>query len=392
MILKAEREETLRFLFLLIPSKIPSMDSFLSEATTLSNVFLFKGKIKAVRPYGNGRINKTFLAEADHCYILQRLNPQVFSHSKETMDNLIAITAYLSKAIAQEKAAGRSVKQEPLRLVKTKSGAYDYQSHDGAFWRAFEIREQSASYEEPESLADLRSSGEGFGTFLYLLRDYPAASLYETIPHFHDTQKRYANFVNAVNADARKRVKECSKEIAYLNRFASFYPQFSQALESGEIPYRVTHNDTKFNNLLFDIQSHEVVSVLDLDTVMKGTPLYDFGDGCRSACNEAEESERDFSKVSFSLEKFQAFSEGYLRSAKPILNTKERSLLAESVLLLTLELALRFLEDYLRGDVYFAFERPDDNLVRARGQIALAEDIEKKMPAMKKIVQQVLEA
>jgi Ser/Thr protein kinase RdoA (MazF antagonist) len=362
------------------------MDSFLPEANSLAKVFLFKGKILSVSPYGNGHINKTFLVESDERYILQRLNPQIFAHSKETMKNLVDVTVYLEKAILAEKKAGRLVKQEPLQLVKTYDRKFAYRAKDGAYWRAFHLRDKSETFEEPTSLNDLYASGVGFGTFLYLLRDYPAAQLFETIPHFHDTPKRFRDFEEAVQLDPKKRKKECANEIAYLEKFSSFYPRLTEALAQGEIPYRVTHNDTKFNNLLFDCRSHEVVSVLDLDTVMEGTPLYDFGDACRSSCNNAEESERDLRKVFFSLEKYKAFSKGYLTGTSDILNAKEKALLSDSVLLLTLELALRFLEDYLRGDVYFAHSQEDDNLARARGQIALAKDIEKKLPEMRQIL------
>jgi Ser/Thr protein kinase RdoA (MazF antagonist) len=365
------------------------MDSFLSEARSLTKVFLFKGKIVSVAPYGNGHINKTYLVVADERYILQRLNPEVFLHSKETMGNLIAVTTYLSEAIKHEQKRGHVVKQEPLSLVKTLKGELSYADDKGAYWRAFHLREDSETFEEPLTIADLSSSGEAFGEFLYLLRDYPSETLYETIPHFHDTPARYAHFLDAVKANPKKRNAECAKEIAYLERFASFYPTLVNALARSEIPYRVTHNDTKFNNLLFDAPSHEVVSVLDLDTVMKGTPLYDYGDACRSSCNEAEENERDLRKVSFSLAKFRAFSQGYLAGSHEILNARERDLLAPSVFLLTLELALRFLEDYLRGDIYFAIQEKDDNLVRARGQITLAQDIEKKKDAMDEIIREV---
>lgn len=365
------------------------MDSFLSEARSLTKVFLFKGKIVSVSPYGNGHINKTYLVAADERYILQRLNPEVFLHSKETMGNLIAITAYLGQAITRERQKGHPVKQEPMSLVKTLKDELSYTDEKGAYWRAFRLREESETFEEPLTNADLFSSGKAFGEFLYLLRDYPSETLYETIPHFHDTPARYAHFLAAVKDNPKKRNADCVKEIAYLERFASFYPLLVDALFKGEIPCRVTHNDTKFNNLLFDHPSHEVVSVLDLDTVMEGTPLYDFGDACRSSCNEAEEGERDLRRVSFSLTKFRAFSQGYLSGSHGILNARERDLLAPSVLLLTLELALRFLEDYLRGDVYFAIQEKDDNLVRARSQIALAQDIERKKDEMEAIIREV---
>jgi aminoglycoside phosphotransferase (APT) family kinase protein len=348
--------------------------------------FLFDWPIVSVTPYGNGHINATYLVEAKKRYILQRLNPEVFPYSKETCANLIAVTLYLRSAINEAKKAGFMTEQKPLALVQSKEGTYCYHDPTGAYWRSYLLLEGSETREEPLDEEDLYASGKAFGSFLYFLRDYPSEKLFTTIPHFHDTPRRYLSFLEAVKDDKLSRKKTAETEIGYLEDHASFYSWLENGLASGEIPYRVCHNDTKFNNLLFKKNSHEVLTVLDLDTVMRGSPLYDFGDGCRSSCNTVRENEKEVSKVHFDLARFERYSKGYLVGSHLTLTREEEHFLPDSVLLLTLELALRFLEDYLRGDSYFGVSYPEENLVRARNQIALAQDIETKLPEMRRIL------
>lgn len=348
--------------------------------------FLWEGKVVSSDRYGNGHINDTFLVQATSSYILQRLKETVFPQGAETMGNLIAVTLYLQKAIQEEKAKGYPTSQEALSLVMAQNGSYAYQDPDGSFWRAFKIHPNSETFEEPRTKDELYASGKAFGSFLYFLRDYPVKSLFVPLPHFHDTPYHYAEFMAARKTANPARLSTAEKEIHYLRLKKSFYPLIVAKLEKGELPLRLVHNDTKFNNLLFDKQTHEVLSVLDLDTVMPGSLLYDFGDGARSACNTAEENEKDPSKVSFSLSAFERFSKGYLVGIHDALSPEEYALLSESVLLLTLELALRFLGDYLSGDRYFAVSYPEENYIRARNQVLLAKDIEKKLPEMKQIL------
>lgn len=349
--------------------------------------FLWDGPIKEVQPYGNGHINSTFLVEANSFYILQRLNKNVFTASSQTMANLVSVTLYLQKILAKTASDGVKSKQEALALVKNRSQSYAYEDSEGYFWRAFHLRKNSESFEEPRNEKEFYEGGYAFGSFLYALRDYPVATLYVTIPHFHDTPFRFRTFQAIREKDPAKRASSVSKEITYLTSKADFYPLIEERLLSGKLPYRVTHNDAKFNNLLFDKTTHEVVTVLDLDTVMPGSLLYDFGDGARSACDEAEENERDLRKTAFSLTAFASYAKGYLAGVHGALTAQEYSLLAESVLLMAEELALRFLGDYLAGDVYFGIHYPKENLVRALNQIALAQDIERKLPEMKRILE-----
>jgi Ser/Thr protein kinase RdoA (MazF antagonist) len=356
------------------------------NARSAAKEFCFDSEIVALFPYGHGHINSTFLVRTKKRYILQRLNKEIFPHSKETMENLVAVTQYLEKVIPEERRQGLQSLQEPLQLVKTKRGGFAYRDSEGFYWRAYLCHENSESFDTPQNKKELYEAGKAFGTFLYFLRDFPAETLYPTIPHFHDTPKRYQDFLAAVEQDPLKRKADCLADIAYLKSKASFYPLIEEKLHSGALPLRVTHNDTKFNNLLFDDDSDEVLTVLDLDTVMSGSLLYDFGDACRSGCSSVDESEKDLSKVSFDLARFERFSKGYLYGSHGALTPEERDLMSESVLLLALELSLRFLGDYLLGDIYFGAKEPKENLWRAENQLTLAKDIEKKLPEMKRIL------
>jgi len=350
--------------------------------------FLFEGEPLSCVPYGNGHINETFLVEGKNRYILQRLNRSVFPHSKRTMDNLVSVTLYLQKQIPLEKERGFATVQEALHLIPTPSGHFAYRDADNNYWRAFLFLPHAISIEEPQTEKEFYEGGKAFGSFLYFLRDYPLEQLATPIPHFHDTPYRYRAFLSAVNKDPLMRAKNAKESIAYLESKADFYPLIQEKLERGELPLRVCHNDTKFNNLLFDETTHEVLEVLDLDTVMKGSLLYDFGDACRSACLEGEEDERSPERIAFSLERFLPFAKGYLAGTHGALSDEEYRLLGDSILLMTLELALRFLSDYLLGDAYFRIEQPDDNLYRAQNQIALAKDIETKLPRLKTLLQE----
>ncbi len=234
----------------------------------------------------------------------------------------------------------------------------------------------------------LHKTGEAFGTFQSQLSDFPAEKLYETIPDFHDTEKRFDALEQSARADAVKRLDDCRGELAYLLSMRDRTPFFKQAYARGEIPMRVTHNDTKCNNVMFDKDTKEPLAVIDLDTVMPGFTAYDYGDAVRFAANTAAEDEPDVSKVSLDLRLCRAFTDGFVGKIRDHLRREEVNTLPDGLLLITLELAARFLTDYLDGDRYFKIRTNDHNLIRARNQIALAQDICRKMDDLREIIAQ----
>lgn len=336
-------------------------------------------------PFGSGRINDTFCAtcESGARLILQRVNHNVFRDVPALMDNIAGVTEYL--------AARKPDPEKCLRFVPLKEGgACWYKDGEGNFWRMYHFVEHTVTLETIETPAQFEQAGRAFGGFQKDLADYPSDTLVETIPDFHNTPARYRAFAAAVEADVCGRCAEAAEEIAALQARAARCSLLTDLLETGDLPLRVTHNDTKINNVLLDEATYEPVCVIDLDTVMPGLSLYDFGDCIRSGANRAGEDERDTSLISCDLELFEAFTKGYLAACGDALTEKEIALLPESVEIMTMELSLRFLADFLAGDVYFRVQEPDHNLVRARDQLALLFDIEKKLPAMHAIVDKVM--
>ena len=341
--------------------------------------------VVSVKPFGSGRINDTFCAacESGARLILQRINHNVFRNVPALMDNIVGVTQYL--------AARKPDPEKCLRFVPLKEGgACWYKDDAGNFWRVYRFVEKTVTLETIETPAQFEQAGRAFGGFQKDLAEYPSETLVETIPDYHNTPARYRAFAAAVETDACGRCAEAAEEIAALQARAARCSLLTDLLEAGKMPLRVTHNDTKINNVLLDEVTFEPVCVIDLATVMPGLSLYDFGDCIRSGANRAGEDERDTSLISCDLELFEAFTRGYLAACGAALTEQEIALLPESVEIMTLELSLRFLADFLAGDVYFRVQEPDHNLVRARDQLALLFDIEKKLPAMHAIVDKVL--
>lgn len=358
-------------------------------AKGVASHFAYPGALVSFIPYGNGHINDTFRLFSGGDYILQRLNPTVFPHADWVMENLDLLLAYLQRELAKERAEGKLLHERPLSLIKTKEGASFYIDSQGAYWRSFPFLKGGYSLEKPRTEEDLYQAGNAFGRFLYDFRDFPLDQLKETLPHFHDTPKRYEDLLRAVNADPCHRLKDVQKEVTFYRSHQNDYSRITSPLAEGKIPYRISHNDTKINNLLYDEETNEAVTLLDLDTVMKGSSLYDFGDAARAACNPADEDEKDCRLIRFSLPYFQALLKGYLHGSEALLSPEEIALLPVSVLLLSLELGMRFLSDYLTGDHYMKISYPEHNLVRARVQIALAQDIKRKLPAMERLLKEL---
>lgn len=344
--------------------------------------FCVQGKSADLRRYGNGHINDTFLlctqddgGEA-HRYILQRMNTNVFKDPEGLMRNVSGVTAFLRKRILQE---GGNPDRETLTLVKTMEGLDYYVDSIGSWWRMYLFIEDATSYDVVEKEEDFYQSAKAFGHFQRLLDGYPVEKLIDTIPDFHNTPKRFEAFCKAVQENVYGRAGEVQEEIAFVMAREKEMPMVTDMLRNGKIPWRVTHNDTKLNNILLDDKSRKAVCVIDLDTVMPGTSVFDYGDSIRFGANMAAEDEKDLSKVSLSLSLYETFTKGFLEGCAGSLTEIEIQMLPWGAKLMTLECGMRFLTDYLEGDRYFRIHRPEHNLDRARTQFALVADMERKM-------------
>lgn len=349
--------------------------------------FCVKGVPTECRRYGSGHINDTFLlctkeGEQSHSYILQRMNTHVFQDPKGLMQNISGVTTYLRDRIIRE---GGDPQRETLTLVETKAGKDYYVDSLGSWWRMYLFITDAVGYDTVEQEEIFYQSAKAFGHFQRLLDQYPVSQLTETIPDFHNTPKRFGTFCRAVEEDACGRAQGVSSEIAFVMDRKEEMSLVMDQLESGEIPRRVTHNDTKLNNVLIDSRSGEAVCVIDLDTVMPGTAVFDFGDSIRFGANTAEEDERDLSRVSLSLPLYEAYIRGFLEGCAGSLTDAEVRLLPWGAKLMTLECGMRFLTDYLEGDKYFRVHRPGHNLDRARTQFALVSDMERKWNEMERL-------
>ncbi len=353
------------------------------------NQFDFKGNLEDCSVFGAGHINTTYLVTYNDNgtiwkYIVQNINPNVFKDIEKLMDNVFSVTSYLRKGIREN---GGDENRETLHFIKTKDGSKFYKTSDGHYYRAYIFVENSIGYNSVESAEMFGQSGVAFGKFQKLLADFPADSLYETIPDFHNTLKRYnTEFIPAVQNNLSGRKDTCLAEIEFVVSRKDYCSRFVDMIEKGELPLRVTHNDTKLNNVLFDEKTDKAICVIDLDTVMPGLALYDFGDSIRFGANTAAEDEKDLSKVSVNLDYFEAYAKGFLSQAGESFNDAEIDNLAFASILMTFECGMRFLTDYLNGDTYFKTAYDNHNLVRAKDQFALVADMEKHLDEMKQII------
>lgn len=354
--------------------------------------FDFKGGLEGFREFGSGHINKTYIAEyrdggTKTAYVVQRVNGEVFKNIDGLMKNVFAVTEYLREYIIKN---GGDAERETLHFIKTKDGKNYFNSGDGGYYRAYVFVENSVSFDSADTPELFKKSGAAFGKFQRMLDGFPAEILSETIEHFHDTAWRYDNqFIPALSA-ADERIKErCKNEIEFVKARRGDMDRLVALLKSGGLPTRVTHNDTKLNNVLFDEKTGESLAVIDLDTVMAGSALYDFGDSIRFGASTAAEDEKDLNKVEMSLEYFKAYAEGFLSEAGDALNICEKENLAFSARLMTLECGMRFLTDYLNGNTYFKADYPEHNLVRAKNQFKLVSDMESKACQMEEIIKSI---
>ncbi len=354
----------------------------------VANQFDFDGEIKLVKEFGSGHINKTYIVEtlAEYGvqkYVLQQVNDNVFKNVDDLMENVFAVTSFLRGVISDK---GGDPDRETLHYIKTKDGKKYFVDENGAFYRSYIFVKDSISYDIVDSPEIFKSSGVAFGRFQRMLADFNADTLVETIPHFHDTVWRYENeFLPAIENDLAGRLSSCADEV---EAYRSYADEMGR-LASLNLPLRVTHNDTKLNNVMFDSNTNECVCVIDLDTVMPGLALYDFGDSIRFGASTALEDEADLSKVEMSLEYFKAYAEGFLSEAGDALTDGEKDNLAFASKLMTLECGMRFLTDYINGDTYFRTDYPEHNLVRARNQLKLVRDMDEKMSVMEQIIKDI---
>jgi len=363
------------------------MDSNLKhDVRAVARQFPLRGEFCAAAPYGSGHINDTYCVVFDQggaCvrYILQRINHLVFKNPAALMENVQRVTAHLG-----QKAAGQSdASRRALTLIPALDGQPYYCDAQGNFWRVYIFIEQARTFDAVESPQQAFQAAKAFGQFQKLLADLPAPRLHDTIPDFHHTLKRFAALEKAIEADVANRAQSAKAEI----EFALHHQAATHLLLDAKLPERVTHNDTKFNNVMLDDVTGEGICVIDLDTVMPGLALYDFGDMVRTTTSPAKEDERDLSKVRMQLPMFEALAKGYLASAAEFLTPAEIKLLSFSGKLITLEIGLRFLTDYLAGDTYFKVHREGHNLDRCRTQFKLVESIEEQEAAMNKLVETI---
>jgi hypothetical protein len=343
------------------------------------------GNIISVTKITAGLINATYLIETDkgEKYILQKINTFVFKNPAQLMENIVGVTGYLTEKI---KEAGGDYKRENLNFLPCSNGEYYYSDSEGGAWRMYIYVDNALTYNKPKNSDTFRNAGCSFGRFMKLLADYPADTLSETIVNFHNTPSRYKDFLDAVEKDTAGRRAQVEKEIAFVTEREADTHRLTDLLAEGKLPLRVTHNDTKLNNVLFDKATNKSICVIDLDTIMPGLSLYDFGDSIRSGGNKAAEDEADLSKVGIDLALFEAYADGYLSETADSLCDAEIENLAFGAKLMTFECGMRFLTDYLQGDVYFRTTRADHNIIRARNQFRLVADMEKNMDKMNAIV------
>lgn len=337
---------------------------YTKEYKKYAELFSLSGNVLSIEPYGNGHINLTLLVTTDEKrYIMQIMNTVVFKNSDNLMSNICAVTEFL-----------RNKGIETLEVIPTKDGKPYYKGEKSV--RVYKFIENTVTYQTPKDAQVFKNTGKAFGEFQNQLEDFDASVLYETIPDFHNTPDRFEKFKEALFNDCANRKKDCEKEIKFILERQNTYSKIIDGLNAKTIPLRVTHNDTKLNNILMDADSDEARAIIDLDTVMPGSMLYDFGDSIRFGASTAAEDEQNLNKVDFDIELFEAYASGFIPAVKNSITDAEIKLLPYSAYLMTIECGIRFLTDYLSGDTYFRTAYPEHNLIRARTQLKLAERIQ----------------
>lgn len=357
------------------------------ELRKVAEEFLNSQKIVEINQIESGHINKTYVVVMPECnYILQEINTHVFNSPFGMMHNIKEVTEHIKKKLIYE---GRDPNRATLNIVTSRLGQ-DIVIYKNRYWRCMQYINGSKTYEIIESEKMFYEVGKAVGEFQFLLSDFHTRILDDTIRHFHDTPYRYERFLDIVKLDHHNRVQECQEEIQFIHDHSVFFANITSKLEKKMIPQRVTHNDTKLSNVLLDERTGKALCLIDLDTVMKGSILYDYGDALRIGASIAAEDEVNLEKVKIDLKLIEAFTRGFLGEVKDILWPAEAKTLYDGYLIITCEIAMRFLHDYLDGDVYFRISREKHNLDRARNQIKLVKEIEEKQKEIKQIINKVL--
>lgn len=355
--------------------------------------FDFEGTLKKKRPYGSGHINDTFLLtfEIERMgridIILQRMNTDIFKKPIELMENILNVTSFLRRKIMEN---GGDVDRETLTVIQTNDGLPYYVDSSGEYWRAYKFIFGATSYDQVESADDFYQSAVAFGHFQSLLADFPAATLHETIEKFHDTKARFKVFKEAVEKDVCKRASSVQKEIDFVLKREDVANVLGDMLEAKLLPLRVTHNDTKLNNVMIDDKTRKGICVIDLDTVMPGLAVNDFGDSIRFGASTGAEDEVDLDKIECDMGLFEIYTKGFIEGCNGKLTKEEMQALPIGAKVMTFECGMRFLTDYLQGDTYFKIHRKDHNLDRCRTQFKLVADMEKKWDTMNAIIKKYM--
>jgi len=359
----------------------------MNDLINIVNLFETDGIVTSVEPFGSGHINDSYLVttspEPATNYVLQRINHSIFTNVPELTNNILRITRHLKEALLTRSSAFGYF--QVIQLTQARAGNYFIQDREGNYWRLYNHVKGSRSFDLVQKPEQAYEAGKAYGVFQYLASEFDAKALYEVLPDFHNVASRLASFRETVRLDPAGRVNKVKDEIAFIEARSAEMHTILKLGQHGQIPLRVTHNDTKFNNVLFN-EGNKAISVVDLDTVMPGYILFDFGDAIRTGASTGAEDEKDLSKVNIDLDLFEAYSTGYLEIARHFLNAVETDHLAFSAKFMTYLIGLRFLTDHIDGDRYFKTGFPGHNLQRARAQFRLLERMEQNFPSMREII------
>ena len=362
----------------------------LDKIKAIVQEFIIDGKCTEILTLGTGHINDSYLIRTDFpgtAYVLQRINHHVFKNIPGLINNIVNVTHHIEMKILSGDRAAQGL--TALKLIKERTGGFFYRDIDGCYWRTYNFINNTISYDQVKDPLLAQEGGKAFGRFQYLTSDLPGETLAETIPDFHDIEKRLISFRRIKAKDLAGRVNQVNREADLIEQKSGEMKSLALLIDKGKIPLRVTHNDTKFNNILFN-KEMKAVCIVDLDTVMPGTILYDFGDAIRTVTNTGNEDESDLKKVNINLDLFTAYSKGYLNVAQQFLNDHEKDNLAFSAKYMTFIIGLRFLTDHIDGDKYFRIHFENHNLQRARAQFRLLESMEENFEKMKRIILQIV--
>lgn len=363
----------------------------MNKLQNIAEHFSIQGKIISVVHINKGYINRTYKIETlssdnhIHKYILQRINTNVFPDVDALMSNFQIASTHLSGKLVMP---GHHECGAVQTLRNTKEGKLYFEDSTGV-WRMMTYIDNVYSLDIPENTEVFYYTGVSFGNFIKAMSSIDANKIKEVIPNFHNTMSRYIDLETAISSDPQKRVEDVVEEIAFIRARTEMFGKISEALEGGQIPTRICHNDCNLNNILFDNKTNLPVAIIDLDTIMPSSPLYDFGDSMRIGTNTAKDDEKDLSKVSCNLQLYEAYARGYLEACGDILTRAELELLPYAALIITAEDGIRFLMDHINGDTYYHINYPGQNLDRAHTQLKLLEDMEMKLPEIRKILQKI---